>query len=263
MRGSCGSVKLTAPRSVFRGAKKIRPLNARFLRLEEAKDYIQNCGENLKTTSEYRLWCASGRRPQHIPSNPDLAYAGHGWKGFADFLGNEKAKLRVAQSSERPKCQHTARARRAAMVRRSAAQECLMNELESGLPDFDMLCFSASWPSMILLRKKQNEDSDCAETPDAWIAVQMKFASASSKYCENHGKFVYQDVLRHDDVGLLFVCDEAKSLLPKRVSELPNRPGSLEKFSTLSFDLPDFDLPSLRATLTDWSRVELWFGEGA
>jgi hypothetical protein len=31
--------------------------------------------------------CASGKKPDDIPDRPDIVYANSGWKGWADWLG--------------------------------------------------------------------------------------------------------------------------------------------------------------------------------
>lgn len=35
-------------------------------------------------------FCKVGDRPLNIPSNPQLKYKNHGWKGWADFLGKSE-----------------------------------------------------------------------------------------------------------------------------------------------------------------------------
>ena len=34
-------------------------------------------------------WRSSGERPEDIPTHPHRTYAGQGWAGWVDFLGNE------------------------------------------------------------------------------------------------------------------------------------------------------------------------------
>jgi len=42
---------------------------------------------NLKNFSAWNTYCKSGRKPNDIPSNPNLSYAGEGWKSWGDWLG--------------------------------------------------------------------------------------------------------------------------------------------------------------------------------
>ena len=47
---------------------------------------------NLSSVSAWRRWCSEGERPEDIPANPHKIYAGQGWIGWVDFLGNELAE---------------------------------------------------------------------------------------------------------------------------------------------------------------------------
>lgn len=51
----------------------------------EAREYARSL--SLKSMEEWKAWCRSSQRPPDIPSTPELAYAGKGWKGFGDWLG--------------------------------------------------------------------------------------------------------------------------------------------------------------------------------
>jgi hypothetical protein len=42
----------------------------------------------LKNQREWKVFCASGKKPSDIPSNPNLVYAQKGWAGWSDWLGN-------------------------------------------------------------------------------------------------------------------------------------------------------------------------------
>jgi len=44
-------------------------------------------GVGLKSASEWREYCLSGKKPADIPSNPHKAYAGMGWVNWGDWLG--------------------------------------------------------------------------------------------------------------------------------------------------------------------------------
>ena len=52
---------------------------------EEARDYASRL--KLKSQREWKEWSESGKRPQDIPSNPNIVYKGKGWKSWGDFLG--------------------------------------------------------------------------------------------------------------------------------------------------------------------------------
>ena len=61
-----------------------------FLPFEEAHAFV--CPLGLKGRKEWHAYCASGRRPDNIPSNPQKIYAGKGWKGWIDWLGAGRAR---------------------------------------------------------------------------------------------------------------------------------------------------------------------------
>ncbi len=52
---------------------------------EEARLFVHEL--NLKTRSEWRQYCKSGKKPNDIPASPDNAYKDKGWKGIGDWLG--------------------------------------------------------------------------------------------------------------------------------------------------------------------------------
>ena len=47
---------------------------------------------HLSNKRAWRRWCSEGERPEDIPANPHRVYAGQGWAGWVDFLGNELAE---------------------------------------------------------------------------------------------------------------------------------------------------------------------------
>jgi hypothetical protein len=46
---------------------------------------VQRLG--LKSETEWRAYCRSGKRPNDIPSSPQTVYADAGWDGWGDWLG--------------------------------------------------------------------------------------------------------------------------------------------------------------------------------
>jgi hypothetical protein len=51
---------------------------------KQARVFARNLG--LKSWEEWIEYCASGRRPANIPSNPNRTYAEEGWLGWGDWL---------------------------------------------------------------------------------------------------------------------------------------------------------------------------------
>ena len=46
----------------------------------------------LKNTTEWRAYCASGKRRTNIPADPYRVYAGKGWTNWGDWLGTGNIK---------------------------------------------------------------------------------------------------------------------------------------------------------------------------
>ena len=55
---------------------------------EEAREYVRTLG--ILTVDEWRVYCAAGKLPEDIPSNPQRVYRGLGWVDWWDWLGKEK-----------------------------------------------------------------------------------------------------------------------------------------------------------------------------
>ena len=52
---------------------------------KRARRFVRGLG--LKSQAEWYDYCASGKKPLQIPSNPSNTYAGKGWVGVGDWLG--------------------------------------------------------------------------------------------------------------------------------------------------------------------------------
>ena len=61
---------------------------------------------HLKNVKEWELWCQTGARPRHIPSNPTTSYKHDGWQGYGYWLGWKVAQLPAKISSS---CRSTRR----------------------------------------------------------------------------------------------------------------------------------------------------------
>jgi hypothetical protein len=51
----------------------------------QAKLFIQKF--KLKKKKDWELYAVSGKRPSFIPADPDIIYAGKGWKDWEGWLG--------------------------------------------------------------------------------------------------------------------------------------------------------------------------------
>lgn len=61
-------------------------MKEKFLPFEDAKQNVLEL--NLKSNSEWRMYCKSGQKPHNIPVNPDRTYKEKGWKNWTDWLGS-------------------------------------------------------------------------------------------------------------------------------------------------------------------------------
>jgi hypothetical protein len=54
---------------------------------KEARAYVHGLG--LKSETQWRAYCKSGKKPDDIPAHADRTYADAGWAGMSDWLGTE------------------------------------------------------------------------------------------------------------------------------------------------------------------------------
>jgi hypothetical protein len=57
-------------------------------------------GLNLKSGTEWRDYCMSGKKPADIPNVPHKVYANDGWAGFGDWLGTGRVAAPRRRESE-------------------------------------------------------------------------------------------------------------------------------------------------------------------
>ncbi|MDA9596964.1 DEAD/DEAH box helicase family protein [Flavobacteriaceae bacterium] len=66
------------------GKKFLRRNNRKILDFENAKDLVRSL--NIKSSTQWKEFCKSGKRPPNIPSNPNSYYRDN-WISWGDFLG--------------------------------------------------------------------------------------------------------------------------------------------------------------------------------
>jgi hypothetical protein len=52
----------------------------------KARAFVRSLG--LESGADWKTYCRSGKKPDDIPVKPDSLYAGAGWAGMSDWLGN-------------------------------------------------------------------------------------------------------------------------------------------------------------------------------
>jgi superfamily II DNA or RNA helicase len=73
--------------SEFFGTKNIASYLKKYREFTEARNFIRN-----QSIPSFKLWveyCNSGKKPDDIPSNPQLVYRSKGWVNWNDWLGNQ------------------------------------------------------------------------------------------------------------------------------------------------------------------------------
>jgi Phage-integrase repeat unit len=65
-----------------------------FRSFKSARGFARRLG--LKSLSEWRDYCKSGKKPADIPSTPDQTYAQAGWSDFGDWLGTGRKRRGAA-----------------------------------------------------------------------------------------------------------------------------------------------------------------------
>ena len=75
-----------------KGKSDQRGLKKEFLPFDEARKYVRKL--NIEGSKEWRKYCTSGKKPENIPSLPDITYRAT-WEGLSDWLGTgRKSKMR-------------------------------------------------------------------------------------------------------------------------------------------------------------------------
>src|SRR5690348_7317335 len=60
-----------------------------------ARRFVRGLG--MKSGSEWRNYCKSGRKPQNIPAKPNETYESDGWAGMGDWLGTGRIATHLRQ----------------------------------------------------------------------------------------------------------------------------------------------------------------------
>ena len=69
----------------FLGTGNLASNRITFRSFKESREFVHKL--KLKSDTEWRNYCKSGKKPKDIPAKPDRTYLGKGWKGIADWLG--------------------------------------------------------------------------------------------------------------------------------------------------------------------------------
>ena len=81
----------------FLGTKGKRRVVKKWMEFAEAQAHVQEVG--IQSSTEFREWSKSGKRPFNLPSAPAVKYKKE-WKGWPHFLGT-KGKRRVVKKKRR------------------------------------------------------------------------------------------------------------------------------------------------------------------
>jgi hypothetical protein len=73
------------------GNHRVANKDKQFRSFEDAKKFVHS--QNLNTYEEWKKYCKSGKKPEDIPSAPNVTYKSE-WKDFRDWLGTKKPTLK-------------------------------------------------------------------------------------------------------------------------------------------------------------------------
>lgn len=72
----------------FLGTGTIADKNRKWRSFDEARDFVHGLG--LKGVNAWREFVKTDRKPDDIPSRPDVAYAEQGWVSYGDWIGKSR-----------------------------------------------------------------------------------------------------------------------------------------------------------------------------
>jgi hypothetical protein len=72
------------------GTGTIAPQLREYRSFKEAREFVRGLG--LKSRTEWKEYCKSGKKPSDIPNAPDLLYRETGWAGMGDWLGTNNRR---------------------------------------------------------------------------------------------------------------------------------------------------------------------------
>jgi hypothetical protein len=72
------------------GSGNVSLQKKRFRPFEEARKFVRSL--KFKKYAEWKEYCDSGKKPEDIPVNPNIAYKNDGWVSHSDWLGTGKKK---------------------------------------------------------------------------------------------------------------------------------------------------------------------------
>ena len=86
----------------FLGTGNVAPQLKSYRTFDKARKFVRKL--KLPNQKEWKKYCGSGKKPDDIPSNPNLVYKNKGWKGFPDWLGtdyvaNQNRKYRLFEKA--------------------------------------------------------------------------------------------------------------------------------------------------------------------
>jgi len=82
------------------GKRGKRGKKTKYMDFEKARDFVRKL--NLRSSTEWLIYCQGGlkrkrRKPKSIPTCPHRVYKKCGWKGYRNWLGNEKKAFEDAR----------------------------------------------------------------------------------------------------------------------------------------------------------------------
>jgi hypothetical protein len=73
----------------------VAPQLRKYRSFKKARALVRGLG--LKSQTQWRDYCKSGKKPNDIPVNPDARYAEHGWSNWGNWLGTGRIANQLRQ----------------------------------------------------------------------------------------------------------------------------------------------------------------------
>ena len=77
------------------GTGRVANQSRQFRSFKKNRAFVR--GLKLKSSTEWSAYCQSGKKPDDIPANPQLAYTTSGWAGYGDWLGTGRVANQLQQ----------------------------------------------------------------------------------------------------------------------------------------------------------------------
>jgi hypothetical protein len=77
------------------GTGAVAPRLRQYRSFKKARAFVRSLG--FRSSPEWKNYCKSGKKPDDIPTNPNVTYGDDGWSGMGDWLGTGTVATHLRQ----------------------------------------------------------------------------------------------------------------------------------------------------------------------